>query len=86
MIFIRPRFHQRYLIFVMYNFVYILAQHLIPKYKVSLQDSIIHFHSPVAICRERAVPMAFPLYCFYFSAALIVGVCVCVCVPFPFGV
>ena len=29
---------------------------------------------------ERAVPLAFHLCCFYFSAVLIVGV------PFPFGV
>ena len=34
--------------------------------------------SLVAICWERAVPLAFHLCCFYFSAALSVGV------PFPF--
>ena len=34
----------------------------------------------MAICWERAVPLAFHLCCFYFSAALIVGI------PFPFGV
>ena len=34
----------------------------------------------MAICWERAVPLAFHSYCFYFSAVLIVGV------PFPFGV
>ena len=34
----------------------------------------------MAICWERAVPLAFHLCCFYFSAILIV------CVPFPFGV
>ena len=34
----------------------------------------------MAICLERAVPLAFHLYCFYFSADLIVGV------PFPFSV
>ena len=34
----------------------------------------------MAICWERAVPLAFPLCCFYFSAVVIVGV------PFPFGV
>ena len=34
----------------------------------------------MAICWERAVPLAFHLCCFYFSAVLIVGV------PFPFGV
>ena len=34
----------------------------------------------MAICWGRAVPLAFHLCCFYFSAILIVGV------PFPFGV
>ena len=34
----------------------------------------------VAICWERAIPFAFHLCCFYFSAVLILGV------PFPFGV
>ena len=34
----------------------------------------------MAICWERAVPLAFHLCCFYFSAVLIVGI------PFPFGV
>ena len=34
----------------------------------------------MAICWERAVPLAFFFCCFYFSAVLIVGV------PFPFGV
>ena len=34
----------------------------------------------MAICLEKAVPLAFHLCCFYFSAVLIVGV------PFPFGV
>ena len=34
----------------------------------------------MAICWEIAVPLAFHLCCFYFSAVLIVGV------PFPFGV
>ena len=34
----------------------------------------------MAICWETAVPLAFILCCFYFSAVLIVGV------PFPFGV
>ena len=34
----------------------------------------------MAICWERAVPLAFHLCCFYFSAVLIVGV------PFLFGV
>ena len=34
----------------------------------------------MAICWEKAVPLAFHLCCFYFSAVLIV------CVPFPFGV
>ena len=34
----------------------------------------------MAICWERAVPLAFHLCCFYFSAVLIVGV------PFPCGV
>ena len=34
----------------------------------------------MAICWERAVPLAFHLCYFYFSAVLIVGV------PFPFGV
>ena len=33
----------------------------------------------MAICWERAVPLAFHLCCFYFSAVLTV------CVPFPFG-
>ena len=33
----------------------------------------------MAICWERAVPLAFHLCCFYFSAVLIVSV------PFPFG-
>ena len=32
----------------------------------------------MTICWERAVPLAFHLCCFYFSAVLIV------CVPFPF--
>ena len=32
----------------------------------------------MAICWERAVPLAFHLCCFYFSAVLFVGV------PFPF--
>ena len=34
----------------------------------------------MAICWERAVALAFHLFCFYFSAVLIVGV------PFLFGV
>ena len=34
----------------------------------------------MAICWDRAVPLAFHLCCFYFSSVLIVGV------PFPFGV
>ena len=34
----------------------------------------------MAICLERAVPLAYNLCCFYFSTVLIVGV------PFPFGV
>ena len=34
----------------------------------------------MAICWERAVPLAFHLCCFHFSAVLIV------CVPFPFWV
>ena len=34
----------------------------------------------MAICWERAVPLAFHLCCFYFSAVLVVGA------PFPFGV
>ena len=34
----------------------------------------------MAICWERAVPLAFHLCCFYFSAVLIVGV------SFPFGI
>ena len=34
----------------------------------------------MATCWERAVPLAFHLCCFYFSAVLTVGV------PFPFGV
>ena len=34
----------------------------------------------MAICWERAVPLAFHLCCFYFSNVFIVGV------PFPFGV
>ena len=34
----------------------------------------------MAICWERAAPLAFHLCCFYFSDVLIVGV------PFPFGV
>ena len=34
----------------------------------------------MAIYWERAVPLAFHLCCFYFSAVLFVGV------PFPFGV
>ena len=34
----------------------------------------------MAICWERAIPVAFHLCCFYFSAVLIVGV------PFPFCV
>ena len=34
----------------------------------------------MAIYWERAVPLAFHLCCFYFSAVLIVGI------PFPFGV
>ena len=33
----------------------------------------------MAICWERAVPLAFHLCCFYFNAVLIVGV------PFLFG-
>ena len=37
-----------------------------------IQDSLL------AICSKRAVPLAFHLCCFYFSAVLIVGV------PFPF--
>ena len=34
----------------------------------------------MAICWEKSVPLTFHLYCFDFSAVLIVGV------PFPFGV
>ena len=34
----------------------------------------------MAICSERAVPLAFPLCCFNLSAVLVVRV------PFPFGV
>ena len=45
-------------------------------------DLLFNIFSLVAICWERAVPLAFHLCCFYFSAVFIVGVGV----PFPFGV
>ena len=45
-------------------------------------DLLINFFYDilVTICWERAVPLAFHLCCFYFSAVLNLGV------PFPFGV